>query len=160
MQGFPTGTFAEEQNLFDKLYGDGFVFDPAKVLVTDPHLRDVKVNEEYALSDPRRYEDSLVPHAEFITSKARFDLIAYREGRKQLAEYIRAQMRKELVDFGGAAGIIAWWKKAILENRDKIMDLCIAKYEKSQEGEEKIQAKTVITNGTVVTTITNQTRIS
>lgn len=134
LQGFPTGTFAEEQNLFDKLYGDGFVFDPVKVLVTDPHLRDVKVNEEYALTDPRRYNDSLVPHAEFITRKSWFDLIAYQQGRKQLAEYIRAQMRKELVEFGGADAINDWCDVSIKNRHDKILDYCVEKYQYLKNG--------------------------
>lgn len=134
LQGFPTGTFAEDQNIFDKLYGDGFVLDPTKILITDPHLRDIKENDEYALSDPRRYNDSLVPHAEFITTKARFDLIAYREGRRQLADYIRAQMRKELIDFGGAAGIDKWFLDVMQNNREKILDLCMQKYRYLENG--------------------------
>ena len=131
LEGFPTGIFSDEQNLFDKLYGDGFVLDPSRVLVTDPHLRNDK---EDVVEDALASHTKLVPHAEFITTKEYLDLIAYQQGRKQLAEHIRNKMVEELIAFGGADAIDEWFANALQKNRDKILDFCVDKYKYLKNG--------------------------
>jgi len=118
------GAFPDHENIFAALYGDGFVLDTKKILVTDPHLR---------ISD-RKTNDKLIPNPEYIMTREWFDLIAYRDGRQQYADHIRKKMFEEFLNFGNADGIRKWWKKAIDVNHDRIIAFCAEKYEYVKNG--------------------------
>ncbi len=122
------GTFDTQKNIFVELYGEGFELDASKLLVSDPHLKMLTAEE-------RQQNADLTPNAEFIGSADRMELIAYMQGRQQLAEYIREQMKKEYVAAGGAEGIAAWWKNAMQQNKEKIFQMCARKYLDCQKGE-------------------------
>ena len=109
--GAVCGEFPEEQSIFVDLYGDGFVFDKSKVFVAD--------------ASPSTKEE---PAVEFVASSEHFDLLAYREGRRQLAEHIRKKMLEEFLAFGGADAVREWWEDSIRKNHDRIIDLCLEKY--------------------------------
>ena len=119
--GVPHGEFGDEENIFAQLYGEGFELDTSALLVTDPHLR-------LTAGDA---EKQSTPNVEFVASSATLDLIAYQQGRQQLAAYIRSRMWQEYLDFGGAEAVDKWWKAAVDANKEHIFQLCVAKYLKS-----------------------------
>ena len=118
---YERGSFETTENIFVKLYGEGFELDTSKLLVSDPHLKMLTAEERQANPD-------LIPNAEFIGSADRMEVIAYMQGRQQLAEYIREQMFLEYTAEGGAEGIEKWWRNALQEHKDEIFSLCIRKY--------------------------------
>ena len=123
---YERGSFETTENIFVKLYGEGFELDTSKLLVSDPHLKMLTAEERQANPD-------LIPNAEFIGSADRMEVIAYMQGRQQLAEYIRKQMFQEYIGAGGAEGIEKWWRNALQERKDEIFSLCIRKYLKENE---------------------------
>lgn len=123
---YERGSFETTENIFVKLYGKGFELDASKLLVSDPHLKMLTAEE-------RRANPDLIPNAEFIGSADRMEVIAYMQGRQQLAEYIRKQMFQEYIGAGGAEGIEKWWRNALQERKDEIFSLCIRKYLKENE---------------------------
>lgn len=118
---YERGSFETTENIFVKLYGEGFELDTSKLLVSDPHLKMLTAEERQANPD-------LIPNAEFIGSADRMEVIAYMQGRQQLAEYIRKQMFQEYIGAGGAEGIELWWRKALQDHKEEIFSLCIRKY--------------------------------
>lgn len=123
---YERGSFETTENIFVKLYGEGFELDTSKLLVSDPHLKMLTAEE-------RRANPDLIPNAEFIGSADRMEVIAYMQGRQQLAEYIRKQMFQEYIGAGGAEGIEKWWRNALQERKDEIFSLCIRKYLKEND---------------------------
>ncbi len=123
---YERGSFETTENIFVKLYGKGFELDISKLLVSDPHLKMLTAEERQANPD-------LIPNAEFIGSADRMEVIAYMQGRQQLAEYIRKQMFQEYIGAGGAEGIEKWWRNALQERKNEIFSLCIRKYLKENE---------------------------
>lgn len=70
-------------------------YDPNKVLKANSHIKQIEASEE---------KHNL--NAEFVGSKGRMELEAYRNIREQLAEYIRDKMFEEYTAFAGTkAGI-------------------------------------------------------
>lgn len=89
------GVYTESGQEFVDLYGGGFAYDPNKVLKANSHIKQIEASEE---------KHNL--NAEFIGSKGRMELEAYRNIREQLAEYIRDKMFEEYTAFAGTkAGI-------------------------------------------------------
>lgn len=112
-----------KDNVFVDLYGDGFVLNKDRLLLSNRHLIGRKAGDT-------------VPDCEFIGSKDRMDMIAYVQARRQLAEYIRDRMQKEFEAFGGTAAVKRWYTDAIQKHKDDIFRLCVEKYKLSKAGEE------------------------
>ena len=117
---YERGTLETSENIFVKLYGQGFELDSSKLLLSDPHLK--------MLTEEGREKTHLLPNAEFVGSADRMELIAYMQGRQQLADYIREQMMTEYLAAGGAKGIEEWWLKAVQEHKNDMFNLCVQKY--------------------------------
>lgn len=122
------GCFPEKSSadLFIKLYGDGFKLDTSALLEINQHMK--------ALPDDRLAY--VVPNAEFVGSENRFAMIAYMQGREQLAEYIRDNMFAEYRRFGGRQAVTKWYSAALSANRTHIMDLLIEKVSHVNDGTE------------------------
>ena len=107
-----TGAFGgtEDAELFISLYGDGFKLDTSSLL---------KANQDSHLQLP----GDASPDAEFVGSKDRLEMLAYARGREQLAEYIRGQMLLEYQSFGGKTAVMEWYSKALLSQKEEIMQL-------------------------------------
>lgn len=107
-----TGAFGgtEDAELFISLYGDGFQLDTSSLLKSNPgsHLQ---------------LPGEVSPDAEFVGSKDRLEMLAYARGREQLAEYIREQMFLEFQSFGGKPAVMEWYNKALLAQKEAIMQL-------------------------------------
>lgn len=118
-------------NMFIDLYGEGFELDSEQLLVTDPHLRIPATEGEK--------EEARLPNNEFIGSADKLDLIAYQQGRTQLAAYLRKRIFEEYLAFGGKEAIEQWFKTAIEANKTHLIDLCAKKYVAvKQNGEQNI----------------------
>lgn len=121
----PRGAFPEKENLFVKLYGDGFHLNADDLLKTNSALLlpgDVNL-------------DAHVP--EFIGSADMMDMTAYWQGRKQLANYIRDKILDEYLAFGGAKAVLEWWNKAVSERKDEIIRMCVETWLAVQNGSRK-----------------------
>lgn len=91
-----------------ELYGAGFVPDFTTALASCSHTQ----------------ENSYV--SEFVGDQKRMDRQVYYELRKQLADYIKLQMQKELEAFGPS---LAWnyWNEKAREKKDRFIDLICKK---------------------------------
>jgi len=126
---YETGTFRrkdEKSDFYDKyddtqlfidLYGGGFELDKSKILEANRHIK--------YLTSTEIEEKKLTPNAEFISTKNGMELIAYRESRIQLAEYIYDRMAEEFIAFGGINAVKKWWGESLLANREKIYRMCL-----------------------------------
>lgn len=110
--------YFDSDNFFVKLYGDGFQLDSSKILKSNPHLKALPSAKD-------SFRDEM--DAEFIGTKDRMELIAYMQGREQLAEYIREKMFEEFTKSGGREGIISWFTESIHSRQTSILDLLKAK---------------------------------
>lgn len=109
------GEFPEEENLFVKLYGAGFELDTDSILKANKYLALQAADDNITLG----------PTPEFVGTRERFEVEAYREARIQLADYIRDQMLKAYLDAGGKKGVQDWYKQLILSNQEKLFQLCV-----------------------------------
>lgn len=121
------GEFPQEENLFVKLYGAGFQLDNDSILKTNKYLALQAADESVTLG----------PTPEFVGTKERFEVEAYREARIQLADYIRDQMLKAYLDCGGKQGVQDWYNKLLISNREKLFELCV-EYNKLQDSSADI----------------------
>lgn len=115
-----TAHHPNDVELFTQLYGEGFVLNTDKLLLADPLLKALPA-EELAKTD-------LTPNCEFVGTRERLDLIAYQQGRAQLAAYIRSRMLEEYEQFGGVSGVNAWLQESIRKNAERLYSLCAQKY--------------------------------
>lgn len=125
------GDFPDEQYILVSLYGDGFKVDVETLLEANKHLKALPASR-----DKLGHEDDVTPNTEFIGTEGRMEVIAYMNGRRQLAEYIRDKMYEEYKRFGGRDAVEQWFKKTVMENRDLVYSLCAEKYNAIQTGKE------------------------
>lgn len=105
-----------DADLFVELYGKGFELDPSNILQSSSVL---------ALTNGDTSREGELPNFEFVGTKGRMDLIAFQQGRIQLANYIREQMWQKYQDFGGAGAVHEWFENAMRENREYLYRLCV-----------------------------------
>ena len=118
-------SFKNDSQLFVSLYSDGFELDTNRLLEANQHLKRL-TSSELATTE-------LTPHVEFVGSKRKMDLVAYQQGRAQLAEYIKDRIAEEYFAFGGPEAVDKWWEETVLANKETILKWCIAK-STEQEG--------------------------
>lgn len=114
---YPTGT-----NLFVELYGEGFQLDTSRLLAVNPH------HEKQRKLLPSDIPATTRDNPEFVATERGMRVIAYKEAREQLAEYIRDRMLEEYTAIGGASSIRTWWEQQLQANKEKIFRLCIEAY--------------------------------
>lgn len=136
-----SGYNSNDSKLFVELYGDGFRLDKQKLLLASTQkllpssIGVVKVDKG--------------ANCEFIGTSERMDLIAYQQGREQLAEYIRDKMYTEYKEYGGVNGVRRWWETAVKDHKDTFFRLCVEKYHAVQQGEEENVSSPGYLNGRV-----------
>ena len=111
------GAFPDENSMFVEMYGANFSFDEQYALST-----------ETALSPFNQKTNS---RPEFVATENQMKLVAYKNGRNQLAEYIRDQMCEELKAFGGMEAVEKWWAMAIQDCKDRLFDICAKQFSKA-----------------------------
>lgn len=112
-----TGSYTESGQEFVDMYGQGFHYDADKLLVANPHIRQIV----------SKNADKQELNAEFVGTQRRMEMEAYRNIREQLAEYIRDRMYEEYTAFGGAKGVRDWWNNTIQEQMTHIKKICVDK---------------------------------
>lgn len=126
--------FTNSKQIFIDLYASDFKIDMSKLLVDNSLL---KLKSGTADKDD-------VPQAEFVTTKKGFEEELYYEGRKQLANYIKEEMKKELekfsMEFTGKPDDRAcgekWYKQVAKKNKDRIVRFLVQGYIKKLNGEK------------------------
>lgn len=113
---------SKEDNIFIKLWSDGFKFEPKDILRYDTTL---------AIQDK-----DYIPDAEFLGSGDTMTHIIMQEGRTQLRRYIEERMYSAFTDFGGNEGLKSWWQAAIRRHVRNIILLCCVKYEECNGSDE------------------------
>lgn len=124
-----TGCFPSTENIFVSLYGDGFQLDTKSLLLSNPHLKRLSSVQSVGSTDSR--------NAELVGTTDRFEMIAYMQGRAQLADYIRDRMFEEYKAFGGRDGVKRWYLGAIKNNKDTVLELLRQKVVAVQNGDER-----------------------
>lgn len=111
-----TGCYRGFNQDFVDWYADDFVLDVSKVLYTPDRL---------SITDGTTY----MKHAEFVGTRDKFEMEAYRQGRKQLADHIQRRMIREFEEFGGHEAVMKWYYNLVLSNKDKILQLALDKWQ-------------------------------
>ena len=111
-----TGCYRGFNQDFVDWYADDFVLDVSKVLYTPDRL---------SITDGTTY----MKCAEFVGTKDKFEMEAYRQGRKQLADHIQRRMIREFEEFGGHEAVMKWYYNLVLSNKDKIIQLALDKWQ-------------------------------
>ena len=135
---FPTGREEymgdkSDADLFIQLYGAGFELDCTHILESNYHLKRLTSSGLEATEE--------TANVEFVGTKRRLDLIAYQQGRKQLAEYLKDQIAKEFYDFGAIQGMRTWWMDSLLANKEKVIDWCIKCFAESNDLPKGVRVK-------------------
>lgn len=136
------GVFDSEENIFVKLYGEGFEYDPTKILVANQHIeahRKALPATALAVKDP-------APHPEFVGTERGMKIIAYMQAREQLAEHLREQIYQEYISFGGAEAVRSWWEQQLLASRSKVFSMCADSYRAYMENNTRYSAEQLQTN--------------
>lgn len=118
------GCFDTEENIFVKLWGEGFQYDPSKILVANQHIEafhKALPATDLAVTPP-------APHPEFVATERGMRVLAYSQARIQLAEYIREQIYKEFQSFGGTGAVTKWWNTTLIQSKTKIFSMCADAY--------------------------------
>lgn len=127
---YERGQFPEENSMFVEMYGDGFEFDKPSA---------TSLSTQITL-----YSNDTNSREEFTSTKGHMRVIAYKQGRQQLAEYIRDKMNEELRNFGGVDGVWNWFDEAVHKNQDKIQELFLKIWANAELTEEESALKECI----------------
>lgn len=120
---FPEQTPGSYAQMLIDLYGEGFELDTAAILRSDSSLRMLPAGPDAAEEH----------NVEFVGSKDRLQVEAYRQSRKQLADYIRQKMFEEYKAFGGCKAVAKWWQETMRKRYDAIEEMCVELYQKREE---------------------------
>ena len=123
----------QSDNIFVKLYGDGFVLDTDALLERNRHMR-LPSNMDILIGHTS-------PDFEFVGDKDRLDLIAYRAARMQFAEYIRDQMYKEYTAFGGREAVREWFNEQIKAHKEELLEICADAFLEAENAGENLDAE-------------------
>lgn len=124
------GSFPQSENIFVKLYGEGFKLNTDSLLERNRHMR-LPSNMDILIGHN-------TPDFEFVGDKDRLDLIAYRTARMQLADYIRDQMFKEYTSFGGKEAVRAWFNEQIEAHKSELFEICIGALDEAEKNGEDL----------------------
>lgn len=126
--------FSNLKQIFIDLYASDFKIDMSKLLVDNSLLK---------LKSGTTDKDD-APYAEFVTTKDGLEKELYYEGRKQLAEYIKKEMEKELerfsLEYTGKPDDHncgeKWYEQVSKKNKDRIVKFLVQGYVNKLNGEK------------------------
>lgn len=104
-----------------RLYGEGFKADTSEIY-SNHNIRNLIDDKNTSEVRP-----------EYIGSKERIEKGAYYIIRKQLASYVRNNMEREFLDYGGLKKYKEWYHTALKENIHNIIAFCISTYLESYD---------------------------
>lgn len=145
---FETGTFPEQDEnsysqLLIDLYGEGFELKTSELLTSDSCMRmlptrcaDLECEPAYGEKDDCEHntdgicngQSSSNYNVEFVGTKGRMEMEAYRQARKQLADHIKKRMLEDYKTCGGADNVLDWWQKELESRRQEIINRFIGLY--------------------------------
>lgn len=111
-----TGTFRGYNQEFVDWYADDFVFDASQLLFTPNRL---------SITDGQPH----MKYAEFVGTTDKFEMEAYRQGRKQLADHIQKRMIREFEEFGGHEAVMKWFYELVTSNKDVLINLALDQWQ-------------------------------
>lgn len=128
-----------------KYFGGGFKYDATKTFARN--------NLQLTTSASETKDTPYVN--EIVGNKARMEMIAYYQARKQLAEYIKVNIDKEFEAFGGKEGVTNWFRNLVENNYDNILNILINKYINNELLEYEWCLKTITSEGILIYTRPN-----
>lgn len=151
-----TGCFPEQKKngyaqLLIDLYGEEFELDTSKLLSSDSSMRMLPAACEAMECEPpsgdkhscEMNEGGLCKasakeyNVEFVGSRRRMEMEAYRRARWQLARHIEKKMLEEYISFGGAKAANEWFRQRIEARKNFITRLCVELYIKNRVAEHE-----------------------
>lgn len=114
-----TGYFKNINQYMVDLWGRGFQYSAQDLMKSDS-------GNVALLIDKEKKND--LPPAEFIGTEKRMRTQAYYRVRKKLAEYMREQIHEAWIRGGGHAAVMAWYQKALENNRETLIELALLWY--------------------------------
>jgi len=115
----------DEENIFIHLYADDFQPDMAHLLESNRHIKQL-TSAELATTEE-------CANPEFVGTEERMATLAYLQGRQQLADHIRKRMFDEYIAFGGKPAVVKWWDTTVIENKARILEMCLQRYLKGEK---------------------------
>lgn len=103
---------AYDGKLFVELYGQGFVLNDSALLTRADNTA-----------------------CEFAADQQTMNLLAYQQGRQQLADYIREKMYQEYLAAGGVDNVRAWYVDAIAQRKHRLFADCLEKWDAVEHGQ-------------------------
>lgn len=103
---------AYDSKLFVELYGQGFVLNDSALLTRADNTA-----------------------CEFAADQRTMNLLAYQQGRQQLADYIREKMYQEYLAAGGVDNVRTWYADAIAQRKHRLFADCLKKWDAVEHGQ-------------------------
>lgn len=126
-----------------KYFGDGFKYDATATFVR-PNLQ---LTSSASETEKEKYVN------EIVGNKARMEMLAYYQARKQLAEHIKQNIRKEFDAFGGKTGVEKWFNNIVANNYDNILNILINNYINNPPCEYEPWCKPITSEGLIIYTM-------
>ena len=112
------------------------LYAPDYVINMDSLLNDESILNIKFLQSNDKNNDDIKINSEFVATKEKYELELYYEGRKQLANYVKAQMKEELKRFSlKYTGIEdnrncgeIWYEQALNKNKDHVIQFLVQLY--------------------------------
>lgn len=112
------------------------LYAPDYVINMDSLLNDESILNIKFLQSNDKNNDDIKINSEFVATKEKYELELYYEGRKQLANYVKAQMKEELKRFSlKYTGIednrncgAIWYEQALNKNKDHVIQFLVQLY--------------------------------
>lgn len=112
-----SGVFKGNNQSMVDAYGGGFVIDKERLVASTSSMR---------LLGGKKGAESCI---ECIGTRRRFELLAYYEIRRQLANHITKQMYGEYLKFGDKEGLVKWYHERLWTISDKLLTICSLVYD-------------------------------
>lgn len=115
-----TGYFRNNNQCMVDLWGKGFYYSAQDLMKSD--------SGNVALLTDNKAAAGNLPPAEFVGTEKRMRTQAYYRVRKLLTGYMREQIHNAWIAYGGHSAVTAWYKKALEDNRETLIQMALLWY--------------------------------
>ena len=124
-----------------KYFSNGFKYDVEKTFVRN--------NLQLTTNNDNEKENKSYV-SEMVGNKARMEMLAYYQARKQLAECIKNNIDEEFKSFGGKEGVTEWFKEIVQNNYDNILNILTNSYINNMTRDYNAFSKPVTSDGLII----------